>query len=365
MRIVEVISTLRIGGAENQVVQLLNGWNSSKFKKHLVTFEATKSHLSDAVSPDVTRHHIPLRRRGQISCILRMARLFRQIQPDIVQAHLFHTNLYTVLAAWLAGVPVIITTEHGKNLWKKPWHRWIERWIVSPLLTRRVAVSEDIRAIRVRGTEVPEEKILVIPPCVTIPDTASTYRETDTIKVGTIGRMVEAKDYPTLIRAFACAIQSGVKAELIFLGDGPLRTSLEELSRKLQLSAVTHFPGFQANVAERLKDFDLVVFSSIREGIPVAMLEAMAAGVPVVATRVGGIPEVITDGVDGLLVEKGNPESLAKAIAHAAADPVLRKTLGRQGRQRVASSYSQQAVCQRYENLFNELLAEKNADTQR
>lgn len=365
MRIIEVIGSLQIGGAENQVVQLLNGWDSFFHEKHLVTFQSTNTHLSDRVGADVIRHHVPLRRWRQIGCIFRLARLFRKIRPHVVQSHMFHTNVYTVLAARLAGVPVVIATEHGKNLWKKSWHRWIERMIVSPLVTCRVAVSEDIRDIRVEAHEVPEAKIVVIPPCVPIPSDEGTYREGETIRIGAIGRMVEAKDYPTLIQAFASVIKSGVSAALIFLGDGPQRARLQDLAQEMLLSTCIHFPGFATDVGERLKTFDLVVFSSIREGIPVAMLEAMAAGIPIVATRVGGIPEVITDGMNGLLVESGSPEALAKAIARVAADPDLRKTLGRQGRQKVIALHSRESVCQRYENLFYKLLAEKNVDIQR
>jgi len=127
MRIVQIISDLRIGGAENQVVQLLHGWDPARFEKHLVYFKAVDNYLSKALGPDVTRHYVRLPRRGQLGCITRLAGLFRRLRPHVVQAHMFHTNLYTVLAARVAKVPVVITTEHGKNLWKNAFHHFIER----------------------------------------------------------------------------------------------------------------------------------------------------------------------------------------------------------------------------------------------
>ena len=356
LRVVEIIGSLQIGGAENQVVQLLNGWDSERIEKHIVFFRDMDTPFSRALERDVKRHYVELPRHGQIGCILRLTHLLRQIRPHVVQAHMFHTNLYVVLAAYLARVPVVITTEHGKNLWKNTIHHLIEGYIISPLSTLRIAVSKDIQRIRVCTGDVPEDKIIVIPPCVEIPECAVEYQARSPIRIGAVGRMVSAKDYPTLLRAFAHVIEFGIHAELIFLGDGPDRPQLEQLAFDLGLSGFVHFPGFQSNVGKWLRDFDLVVFSSVREGIPVAMLEAMAIGVPVVATQVGGIPEVIRDGLDGLLVESGSPDALADAMIKIARDVDQRQAIGTRGRERVASLFSRKVICGRYEELFHKLL---------
>jgi glycosyltransferase involved in cell wall biosynthesis len=362
MRIVEVIGSLQIGGAENQVVQLLNGLNSTMLEKHLVYFQPVENHLSRALNEDVRLHHIQLIRHGQIGCIARLADLFLRIRPSVVQSHMFHINHYVTIAARIARVPVVLTTEHGKNLWKNAAHHFIERCCISPLATLRVCVSEDIRTIRMQTRDIPANKIVVIPPCVEIPDRGVEYRDRSPLKIGAVGRMVDAKDYPTLLRAIARVFDAGVQAELIFLGDGPERNHLERLCLELGITGVVRFLGFQSNVADWLRDFDIVVFSSVREGIPVAMLEAMAAGVPVVATCVGGIPEVIRDGVDGLLVESGHPVYLADAIVRTACDLELRRILGVQGRKRVRTLYSRESICTRYEKLFQKLLARRKVN---
>ncbi|MGI6657059.1 MAG: glycosyltransferase [Desulfobulbus sp.] len=359
MRIVEVIGILNIGGAENQVVQLVNGWDGVRIEKHVVVLQLTENHLTRAIGPDVIQHHVPLARRGQLSCIYRLSRLFRRLRPDVVQAHMFHTNLYTVLAARLAGVPVIVTTEHGKGRWGQPVYRWLERHVIAPLSTLRVAVSEDLRALRTAPGGEPAEKMVVIPPCVAIPEQGVEYESRQPCTIGVVGRMVAIKDYPTMLRAFSRVIRVGTDAELVFLGDGPQRSLLENMARELDLEHRVHFLGFQSNVQERVRSFDLVAFSSLSEGIPVAMLEAMAAGVPVVATRVGGIPEAIRDGVDGLLVPSGNAQALADAILRYVGDAALRRQIGSSGRQRVASLYSREAICSRYETIFRELLSER------
>jgi L-malate glycosyltransferase len=356
LKVIEIIGTLKIGGAENQVVQLLNGWDPARVEKYLVCFSSMDTSFGHAIGPDVKGFQISLPKWGQIGCIMKLAGLFKKIRPHVVQSHMFHTNLYSALASRIAGVPVFITTEHGKNLWKNPLHHFIERRIISPLSTLRVAVSDDIRDIRVRTNDVPPHKVLVMPPCVSIPEKACDYRDNQFLRIGAVGRMVKAKDYPVLLHAFARAMEAGVRAELVFVGDGPEKSDLEELAKNLCISDSIIFSGYQANVEDWMREFDLVVFSSIREGIPVAMLEAMALGIPVACTRVGGIPEVIRHGIDGLLVEPGRPDALADAIFKAFHNPDLRRSLGIQGRKRVASFYSQQVICKRYEVLFKELL---------
>ena len=360
VKIVQVIGSLQIGGAENQVVQLLNGWDSARLDKYLVCFSDIDTHFGRSLSPDVSFFQVRLPRRGQIGCILKMAILFKKIQPHVVQSHMFHTNLYTALAARIANVPVFITTEHGKNLWKNSLHHFIERYIISPLSTLRVAVSDDIRNIRVTTGDVPSNKLVVIPPCVRIPDKAYEYHNHTPFRIGAVGRMVQAKDYPTLLRAFARVLIAGAKAELVFLGDGPERSNLQKIAMNLGISQTVIFSGFKSNVDDWLRSFDLVVFSSIREGIPVAMLEAMAIGVPVICTRVGGIPEVIRNGTDGILVEAQQPTTLADAILETERNFELRRKLGIQGRKRVEALYSQQVICTKYEKLFSGFFTRRN-----
>jgi glycosyltransferase involved in cell wall biosynthesis len=175
--------------------------------------------------------------------------------------------------------------------------------------------------------------------------------------LGTVGRFVPAKDYATLLRAAKPVLESNKGAQLWLVGDGPEKEALVRLSGELGIRDRVLFTGGQPDVSKYLSKMTVFVLSSITEGIPVAMLEAMAAGVPVVATRVGGIPEVISDGVDGLLVESRHPDALANAIARVARDVRLRCDLGRRGRERVASLCSRDAICARYEELFLELLA--------
>jgi glycosyltransferase involved in cell wall biosynthesis len=251
---------------------------------------------------------------------------------------------------------VVVTTEHGKNLWKTPIHHFIEKRIVSPLVTMRVAVSKDIRDIRVQSGDVPEDKITVITNCVETPENIRRNGPRKKVRIGTVGRLVPAKAYGTLITAFKRLKEVGLSTELIFVGDGGERSKLELMAQDLGIAEDITFTGFQADVNRFLANFDIFVLSSIREGIPVSMLEAMAMSVSVVATRVGGIPEVIEHNVDGLLVDSENTEMLSQALRRLVEDGLLRKRIGEAGRKKVTRLFSKEAICRQYENLYRTLL---------
>jgi len=356
IKIVHVINSLNYGGAENQVVQLLNGLNSYSFEKYLVTFKNLETANTRALSPEIKRYIVKRRRWGDVGCIFRLYHLFKALKVDVVHAHMFQANLFVAIAARLAGVSVAFTTEHGRNSWKKPIHHYMERWIISPLVSMRVAVSRNICEVRLESGDVPEDKITVIPNCVEISEKINRYETGKRLRIGTVGRLVPAKDYHTLIIAFNKLLEDGLNIDLIFVGDGPERSRLESLVQDLNISNHVKFAGFQEDVRSFLNEFDLFVLSSITEGIPVAMLEAMAMGVPVVATRVGGIPEVIQDNVNGLLVECRNPEMLAGAIKQLIDDNSLREKIGGAGHEKVKCSFSREAICSQYEQLYVDLL---------
>ena len=205
--VAHVIGSLNYGGAENQVVQILNGIKDRLFKKYLITFKYADTAISRGLNCEVSVRNIPLNRWGQIGCILTLRQFFKQYKINVVQTHMFHANLYGAVAAKFAGVPVVITTEHGKNLWKGLIYHFIERRLISPLVDMRVAVSKDIKKIRITSGDVTQDKIFTIPNCVDIPHHNIEKEKNDKIQIGTVGRLVSAKDYGTLLNAFQDMIQ--------------------------------------------------------------------------------------------------------------------------------------------------------------
>lgn len=356
INVAHVVGSLTYGGAENQVIKLLNGLDPVRFEKHLITFSSGRSELRSLLSPSVKTHNLNLSGLKSLLGIVTMSVLLKRERIHIVQSHMYHVNLYSVLAARLAGVPVVVTTEHGKNSWKRNHHRVIERRVISPLASIRIAVSNDILETRVQMDRIPAGKMIVVPNCVDIPPAVARRADAGAVVLGTVGRFVPAKDYATLLRAAKPVLESNNAAELWLVGDGPEKEDLERLTEDLGIRDRVLFTGWQPDVSKYLSRMTVFVLSSITEGIPVAMLEAMVAGIPVVATRVGGIPEVIEHGKNGLLVDPRRPEELAQAVMQLLRDEGLRTRLGDQGRQHIVDNYSTGTICDEYTRLFERLL---------
>lgn len=355
IRIAHVVGSLTYGGAENQVVRIVSGLDSTRFSKYLVTFVHKTEGQDHLVASEVNRYIVG--KRG-IKKLFHLARFLRNERIQIVQTHMYAPNLIGSLAARLAGVPVIITTEHGKNTWKRMRHHMVERFIINPIVSMRVAVSKDILRLRKDKDHVPGRKIIFIGNCVDIPDERHFRAEKEQTIIGTVGRLVPAKDYRTLLIAAKDVIAKRPDVKFIFVGDGEEREMLEKTAASLNIASHIEFLGWQSDVGHYLDQMDLFVLSSITEGIPVALLEAMVKGIPIVATNVGGIPEVIQDGLNGLLVQAGHPENLAHAILNMLEHEDIKARLGRAARARIIESFAVTQICREYATLYEALLSE-------
>jgi glycosyltransferase involved in cell wall biosynthesis len=352
IRVLHLIRSIGFGGAENQVVQILNGLDPKWFAKYLITFKHEEvpnfANLHDEIHYSV----IPRRRLGHIQCVCQLARFLRDHKIDIVQAHLFQSNLFAAIAARISNRPIVLTTEHGKNLWKKKVHHFIENTVISRLVDKRIAVSEDIRQIRIGSRDIPENKIVVIPPCVPLPGDPARIRKNEEIKIVTVGRLVAAKNYVMLLRSIRLLVDNGIRASLAIIGDGPDKENLAAWVERHNLSDHVDLLGFRTDIIDLLRGYDIFALSSIREGTPVAMLEAMALGLPVVATQVGGIPDVLGNNERGLIVPPNDPEQMCNALKTLCLNPDLRASLGKSARALITSTYSQAAICGQYEKLY-------------
>lgn len=350
LRVCHLIGSLKYGGAERQVVNLLNHLPVSK--RFIMLLErSSESGLGDALDPEITWETVPLRLRRLPLDILRVARLLRRWRIDILHTHMFWANLVGAVAARLAGVRVVVTSEHGKNEWKRFHHRWLERVVISPLVDLRLCASEDILCLRRDRDGIPADRLAYIPNGTLVPPVVE-QRERRVPVIGTVGRLVPAKDYPGLIAAAAGLRDAGVPFRLCIVGDGPERSCIQAVIESHALEAQVELLGARNDVSACLRSFDIFVMSSIREGQPLALLEAMAHGLPVVATRVGGIPGTLAHGEEGLLVEAGDCLSLQQALTSLITDPARRRTLGENARRRVERDFSINAVTDRVASTY-------------
>jgi glycosyltransferase involved in cell wall biosynthesis len=293
--------------------------------------------------------------------LLELVRLLRRERPDILHASSSKAGVLGRLAAAIAGVPIRIFTVHG---WAFTAHsglaarlyRLADR-LVRPLTTVTVCVAEHERATGLAARTCSEARTVVIPNAIDARTVPLTPGRRQTPQFVAVGRLKAPKDFVTLVRAVAELPQES--CELLIVGEGPDRPGLEAEIDRLGLDGRVRLAGERDDVPDLLAGADVFVLASASEGMPISVLEAMAAGLPVVASRVGGVPEVVADGETGLLVPPGSPQELAEALRRLLADPELRQRLGDAGRIRVRERFDLAPFRRAHVELYSRELASR------
>jgi sugar transferase (PEP-CTERM/EpsH1 system associated) len=280
---------------------------------------------------------------------------------------------YTVAAA-LAGVPVRVHAEHGREATdpegKNPKHNLLRRLLI-PFVDVYVPVSGDLQRWLKEVVRIPDKKNLLVNNGVDTarfaPAAPSSMRPhpfpPNCFVIGTVGRIQDVKNQRALVDAFLRLLDllpsQRERLRLAIVGDGPLMPAIREKVSAAGIADLVWLPGARSDVAEIMRSFSVFALPSIAEGTPVTILEAMSTGLPVVATRVGGIPEVVVDGATGALVPSGDVEALANALARYAGEQALAVEHGIAGRKRVEQTYSLNGMLTAYAQLYDKLRARK------
>jgi len=291
--------------------------------------------------------------------LLELTALVRRERPHIVHVNSAKAAALGRLAASLARVPIRIYTVHG---WSFTAHgggssvvyRGAER-LLRPLTTTTICVAESERRAGLEAGTCDEAATVVIHNGVELPRAAAVESRSGPYRLVTVGRLQAPKDPITLVRALA---ELGRPGEAVIAGGGPDRPAVESEVRRLGLESVVRLAGERNDVGELLAAADLFVLSSRSEGLPLSILEAMAAGLPVVASSVGGVPELVVEGETGLLVPPGDPGALAAAIERLLDDSALRRQLGAAGRNRVSEHFDLVSARRAHLDLYRTLLAD-------
>ncbi len=384
IKILRVIARLNMGGPALHVAYLTaglreRGYDTTLVAGSLARGEDSMAFVAEARGVDVVRidelgrEISPLR---DLVATLRLARLIRRERPDILHTHTAKAGTVGRVAALLAGrhrPPIVVHTFHGHVLRgyfgpvRSLVFRLLERWLAGHT-TALIAVSPQVRDDLVALRVAPPERFVVIRLGIELGERVAGAGDgrvesrrylgipPDRFAVGWIGRMTAVKRTDDVLVAFKRLREDGVEAVLCMVGDGPDRPQLEQRAHELGIVRDTLFLGYQEDVAQFYAAFDALVLPSSIEGTPVSAIEALAAGRPVVATRVGGVPDVVEEGEDGFLVEPGATEELAERLAQLAADPELRERMGRAGRDRVLPRYAVPRLVDDVDRLYLSLL---------
>jgi len=371
--VAHVIQRLAIGGLENGLVNLINHMPEERYRNTIVCLADTTDYVRR-----ITRKTVPVialhQRQGQDFVVhWRLLKLLLRLRPAIVHTRNLGALEFQTIAA-LAGVPGRVHGEHGRDMHdldgtKRKYK--ILRKTVQPFVQHYTAVSVDLAQWLVHTIGVRPNRVTQI------------YNGVDSEKfrprngprahlgaygsfgpssfvVGTVGRMESVKDQITLVRAFIHSVgrssEARARLRLVMIGDGPLRLPAIELLRSAQMEELAWLPGERDDVPELMRSMDLFVLPSLREGISNTILEAMATGLPVVATRVGGNPELVEDGKTGMLVPHSDGVSMAIAIDSYFEDADKREAHGEAARKRVESEFTMNKMVAGYLAVYDSLL---------
>lgn len=355
LRVCHVSLTLKTGGLERILADIARHHDPADSVPEFLALREVGRFADEIRQVGCPVHQ--LKPAGRIGQIRQMMELFRRGRFDVVHTHNTYPHLYASVAARLAGVPVVINTRHGQ----RAGHGWKSRvpfrW-ASHLVDRIVAVSDDAAQLCVRADGVSARKVTRIWNGIDLSHFA--YHEPTSAPIAiSVARLSAEKDFPTLLRAMEKAIRDVPELKLILVGDGPERARLEELARELSITHCIEFLGERTDVPSLLTQAGFFVSSSLTEGISLTLLEAMAVGLPVVATAVGGNSEIVVEGETGHLVPAANPDALAQAIVNMCHHAEGRLAQGCAGRKRVAEHFDVRRMVADYQRLYRELLGTK------
>jgi glycosyltransferase involved in cell wall biosynthesis len=298
---------------------------------------------------------------NRATVVWRLARALRRFRPAILQTFLFHANLAGRIAGRIAGVRTIVSgirVAEKRSRFPLVLDRWTN-WLVK----MNICVSRGVADFSIRAAGLSPQKIIVIPNGVDVARFSSTT-PVDLAQFGipsgsqvllTVGRLDRQKGLGDLIEAAALVIPKYPRAHFLLVGEGPERAPIERLVRAKGLTDHVHLAGWRPDIPELLAAGQALVLSSVWEGMPNVVLEAMAAGLPVIATRVEGTPESVTDGETGILVPPQSPAALAAGIEGLLDDAARAGAMGRAGRERAAAHFSWDAMVDRYNELYASL----------
>jgi glycosyltransferase involved in cell wall biosynthesis len=370
--IFHVIETIGPGGAETVFIQLATRDSDDQFRN--IAALPGRGWVGDTlIAEGLTPLDLPISRdRPAVDFALyrNLVRLIRENKVDLLHSHAFGISVYACLAGLRTGIPVVCTLHGELDLGLTRRWRRIKIAILRRGASKIVLVSNHMRDRLLAESKIPVEQTAVVYNGVDCELHAGAPNHafraelgisSDCFLFGAVGNVRILKSYDNLLRAAAIAVKANPKLRVAVVGEasGPLYEGLLQLRAELGLQDIVYFAGFRTDITRPLQSFDGFVLSSKSEGFSIATVQAMASGLPVIATRSGGPEEIITDGVDGLLVPRADPDALAAAMLGLAGDGNLRAKLGKAARASARAKFSLATMLESYEEIYDAALTRK------
>jgi glycosyltransferase involved in cell wall biosynthesis len=373
IKVIFVITGSGVGGAEKMLYHTIKGLNQERYTAKLCSLKKKAEFACRLEAEGLEVYSLNMRNEATLAgwfdslrALVLLVLYFLRERPVIVHSFLFRANIIARIAGYLSGVPVIISSVRVMG-GERDYHHFVDR-LTAFMTDHFVAVSNAVKDHIVRKAHLSERKVSTIYNGIAVANSndfdMSALMSSVGLKHGeriimTAGRLHRQKGYDHLMQALSMVQESFPGIKLLILGDGEEEKNLKKLAHLLELTEKIVFLGLRSDVGHLLQCSELFVLPSRWEGFPNAVLEAMAAGKPVVATAVGGIPELVVDGVTGILVPPEDARALAEAIMGMLSHDERAKAMGEAGRQRVQQYFSMDAMIAKTEDLYHHLLLRK------
>ena len=375
--VAHVVFSFDVGGLENGVVNLINHMPYDAYRHVVIALTEITDFRRRIVRDDVQFIALNKAPGHTLWIYPRLLELFRKLRPAIVHSRNL-AALEVVVPAWAAGVPVRIHGEHGRDVGdldgSNRKYQWVRR-CYRPFVTHYIALSRDLEHYLKATVGVPPARVAQIyngvdtrrfhPATTRQPIAGCPFSDPLCWLVGTVGRMQVVKNQTALAEAFirvlAAFPELKSRLRLVMIGDGPLRAQAQTMLERAGVGELAWLPGERDDVAEILRGLDCFVLPSLGEGVSNTILEAMASGLPVIATTVGGNAELVEAACSGELVDAADSGAMAQKIAAYATDPLRARAAGAVGRVVVEQRFSLEAMSQRYQELYDQLLRSRSA----
>lgn len=353
LKVCHLSMTLETGGLERLLVDYGRFHNSEQFDLSFIALEGTGQPGDELCEAGYRIDQIQLSKIGKIKGLRRLSQRLKENQIDILHTHNTYPQFYGSIAAKWAKIPVVINSQHGRGCGPNRKALWQFR-IANELTTRIVGVSADATKLCQEQNRSNANKMQCIWNGIDL-DRFQFHGPKDELTAISVGRLSPEKDYGTLLKATKIVSEAYPTFHLKLIGDGKERTALEAQTDELGIKENVRFLGERSDVHDLLGSAGFFVSSSTTEGISLTLLEAMAVGLPIVTTAVGGSPEIVVPGETGKLVPSQQPETLATAMIEMIDERPLWPDIGRAARDRVEENFNVRTMIQQYETLYQEL----------
>ncbi len=354
IRVLRILHNLGGGGVQQRLLSLIP-YISDDFSVSLVSF--TSGRLEKDFSRVVEDLKIiPRRSKFDPLCLRELVKYMREKSFHLVHTHTHKPNTTGRIAALIAQVPVIIAQEHNVDEWKGKFQRWLDRKLAQ-FTDRVVVVSQKVGEFY-SSIGIPSRKITVIYNGVELERFTPQFDEKKGDTIGFVGRIHPQKGIEDMVEVGERVVEKFPRVKFLILGEGPLEGYLRKEVERRGIKGNFLFMGYMRNMNSFYEKIDILFLPSLREGFPNAILEGMASGLPIVATDVGGIKEVVREGVDGFLARPGDVDRMSECLLKLLKDEILRRKMGLSGRKRV-EKFSIQRMAEETKSLYYSLLKEK------